>query len=327
MTTRVRWGILGTASIARRRVIPAIQASSSGEVTAIASRKLATARSAAEAAGVPVAYGDYQSLLDDPDIDAVYIPLPNHLHVPWTIRALEAGKHVLCEKPIALSADEAQAVVQAAQRFPELKVMEAFMYRFQPRWQAIHTMIRNGALGDLASIDTVFCYDNTDPANIRNQQGMGGGGLLDIGCYGVSVSRWLFGREPVAVDGVAEIDPRFGVDRVTSAVLGFNPGRATFTCATQRPGHQHVSIVGGAGQIEVERPFNPSDDQPTAFRLHHGNEVEEVLFPECDQYALMVEGFNQAVCQGTSVPVSLDDAMANMTVLDAIAHGGGLHRN
>jgi predicted dehydrogenase len=288
MTATVRWGILGTASIAMRRVVPAIQASTNGEVAAIASRELTTARNAAESAGIPVAYGSYQELLDDPGVDAIYIPLPNHLHLPWTIRALEAGKHVLCEKPVTLSAKEVQALGRSVQRFPGLKVMEAFMYRFQPRWQAIHALIKDGALGELATVHTIFAYHNTDPADIRNQSGMGGGALLDIGCYGVSVSRWLFGREPKTVQGSVQRDPGFGTDRLTSAVLDFDPGTATFTCATQLPWHQQVSICGSAGRIEVERPFNPLADQPGAFRCFLGDDVEEAVFPASDQYALMV---------------------------------------
>ncbi len=327
MTATVRWGILGTASIAMRRVVPAIHASPSGEVAAIASRELAMARNAAETAGIPLAYGGYQALLDDPGIDAIYIPLPNHLHLPWTIRALESGKHVLCEKPLGLAAEEVQAIGRTARRFPGLKVMEAFMYRFQPRWRAVHTLIKDGTLGELATVHTFFGYHNTDPGDIRNQPGTGGGALLDIGCYGVSVSRWLFGREPRTVQGSVQHDPGFGTDRLTSAVLDFDPGTATFTCATQLPWQQHVSIVGSAGRIEVERPFNPLADQPAAFRCFLGDDVEEAVFPASDQYALMVEEFDRAVLHGTAVPIPLDDSLANMVVLDAVAHGGKPRRN
>ena len=321
MATRVRWGILGTASIAMRRVVPAIRASTTGEVAAIASRELTIARNAAETFGIPVAYGSYQALLDDPGIDAIYIPLPNHLHMPWTLRALESGKHVLCEKPLALSGAEVHTLWRAAQRVPYLKVMEAFMYRFQPRWLAVHAMIKSGTLGELATVHTLFTYHNTDPADIRNQPGTGGGALLDIGCYGVSVSRWLFGRAPRAVQGIVQRDPGFGIDRLTSAVLDFATGTATVTCATQLPWQQHVSIVGRAGRIEVERPFNPLADQSQGFRCFVGHDVEESVFPASDQYALMVTAFEQAVLQDTPVPIPLDDSLANMTVLDAVALG------
>jgi predicted dehydrogenase len=322
MTARVRWGILGTASIAMRRVVPAIQASPSGEVAAIASRELATARKAAAAAGISAAHGSYQALLDDPGIDAIYIPLPNHMHLPWTIRALESGKHVLCEKPLALSADEVRALDRITKRFTGLKVMEAFMYRFQPRWQAIHALIKDGTLGDLATVHAVFGYHNTNPADIRNQPEAGGGALLDIGCYGVSVARWLFGREPKTVQGSVQRDPGFGTDRLTSGLLDFDPGTATFTCATQLPWQQHVSIIGSAGRIEVERPFSPLADQPAAFRCFVGDDVEEAVFPASDQYTLMVAAFERAIVQDTAVPIPLDDSLANMTVLDAVAHGG-----
>lgn len=322
MATSVRWGILGTASIATRRLIPAIAASTAGEVVAIASRELAKAESAAAEAGIPVSYGSYQALIDDPSVDAIYIPLPNHLHLPWAVRALEGGKHLLCEKPLALTASEGRRIQTSAQRFPRLKAMEAFMYRFHPRWEAIHAMVRGGGIGELGTVHTVFCYDNADPHNIRNQVGTGGGALLDIGCYAISVARWLFGREPALVRGTRQLDPRFGVDRLTSGVLDFETGTATFTAATQLPWQQQVVILGSAGRIEVDRPFNPHTDRATAFRLIRGDADAELFqFPAIDQYQVMIDRFNQAVLDDTAVPTPLDDAVANMAVIDAVTAG------
>jgi predicted dehydrogenase len=326
MAASVRWGILGTALIAERRLIPAIQASGNGEVVAIASRQLPKAEALAAQASVARAHGSYQALIDDPGVDAVYIPLPNNLHLPWTIRALESGKHVLCEKPLALTADEARSIQHTARRFPHLKVMEAFMYRFHPRWHAIHTLVRDGGLGSLGTVHTVFCYDNVDPADIRNLSSLGGGALLDIGCYAISVARWLFGREPAHVRGARQLDPRFNTDRLTSGVLDFGDGTATFSCATQLPWQQQVTIIGSTGRIEVDRPFNPHADQPSSYRLVRGDNLEECGFPPHDQYRAMVEQFNQAILQGTAVPTGLDDAVANMTVIDAVVSGGKSRR-
>jgi predicted dehydrogenase len=322
MTANIRWGILGTASIAMRRLVPAIQLSQHGEIVAIASRELPKAEAAAREASIPSAHGSYQALIDDPDVDAIYIPLPNNLHLPWTLRALEAGKHVLCEKPLGLSANEARGIMQAAQRQPHLKVMEAFMYRFHPRWEAIRALIQEGGIGALGTVHTLFCYDNTNPADIRNQSGTGGGALLDIGCYGISVARWLFGHEPVHVRGARQLDPRFGIDRLTSGVLDFGNGTATFTCGTQLPWQQQVTIVGATGRIEVDRPFNPHGDRASSYRIVRGDqEPVEVHFPACDQYTIMVDRFQDAIRNDTPVPTPLEDAMANMTVIDGLASG------
>jgi predicted dehydrogenase len=324
----VRWGILGTASIAMRRLVPAIHGAYGCELAAIASRDAERARRAASDAVIPASYGSYQALLDDPAIDAVYIPLPNHLHVEWTIKALEAGKHVLCEKPIALSAVQARLVAEASARFPKLKVMEAFMYRMHPRWEAIRALVIEGGLGALGTIHTDFFYDNTNPGDIRNQAATGGGALLDIGCYAISVARWLFHREPELAQGTSRVDPRFGIDRLTSGVLDFGSGTATFSCATQLPWHQQVSITGSLGRIEVDRPFNPVRDHPTSFRLIRGErEEDEVVFPACDQYGIMVDRFTTAILEEGPVPTPIEDAIANMAVIDAVASGAASTRD
>lgn len=315
---RLRWGVLGTASIAIRRVIPALRASARGEVAAIGSRDLARAEKAAADAGIARSFGSYQEMLADDTIDAVYIPLPNHLHLGWSLRAIEAGKHVLCEKPIGLNADEARTLRAGARAHPDLTVMEAFMYRCHPRWKMVRQLVIDGAIGDLGTVHTIFSYDNRNPADIRNDAAMGGGAWLDIGCYGVSVARLLFGSEPLAVRGTMEIDPVFGTDRLTSAVLDFGRGTATVTCATQLAWHQSVSIHGSAGRIELSLPFNPPGDQATCIQLHRDGAVQEIVVDACDQFVEEVDRFAEAVFDGGEVPVSLDDSVANMTALDAI---------
>src|SRR5215469_10265069 len=287
LVDKIRWGILSTARIATEVVIPAMQASSArGDVLAIASRDQARAAAAAERLGIPRAYGSYEELLDDPDIDAVYNPLPNHLHVPWSVRALEAGKHVLCEKPLARNVAEAMILVEAGRRHPALKVMEAFMYKFHPQWQKVRSLVEEGAIGELRTVNTIFAYFLDDGANIRNMAAIGGGGLLDIGCYAISVPRFLFNSEPVRLVATLERDPSFETDRLDSAILKFRQGTATFTCSTQLDSFQRVTVHGTSGSIEVEIPFNAPTDRPCKLFYRHGGEMEEILIDTCDQYAL-----------------------------------------
>ncbi|MEE9416956.1 MAG: Gfo/Idh/MocA family oxidoreductase, partial [Acidimicrobiales bacterium] len=246
----LRWGVISTARIATNKVIPAIQRSEFGRVVAIASRSQEAASAAGAELGIDDCYGSYEALLGDPNIDAIYNPLPNHLHVPWTLKALEAGKHVLCEKPLALSAGQARSFVKAAADYPDLLVSEAFMYRFHPQWLRAKELVDGAELGQLRSIQTWFSYYTDDPDNIRHVAEWGGGGLMDIGCYPVSQARWLFACEPVRVTAVAEIDDRFGVDRLTSALLAFPGGQVTFTCSTQLQPHQWTQLVCEKGRYE-----------------------------------------------------------------------------
>ena len=315
----IRWGILGTASIATRKVIPGIQASAHGAVSAIASRDLAHAQRVANANAIPCALGSYQQLLDDRDIDAVYIPLPNHLHVEWSIRALDAGKHVLCEKPIGLDAGEARTLLTVSGRHPGLKIGEAFMYRCHPRWERVRQMVLDGAIGELRTVATAFSYDNRDAGNIRNIAAFGGGAWLDIGCYGTSVARWLFDAEPVTVQGVMQIDPGFRTDVMTTASLTFAHGRATVACATQRTPGQSVVITGTTGRIELDMPFNPPSHYATTIRVVDGVVAREIVIPPCDQFTIQADRFNAAVLAGRDVPVSIEDSLANMLVLDQVA--------
>lgn len=316
--SRLRWGVLGTSRIAVTKVIPAMQRGRFTEVVAIASRDEERARSAAERLGVARAHGSYEALLADPDVDAVYNPLPNHLHVPWSVRALEAGKHVLCEKPVALNAAEAVTLLEAAHRRPGLKVMEAFMYRHHPQWERVRALVEGGGVGRLRSVQCTFSYHNVDPANTRNQADAGGGGLMDVGCYGSSVARLLFGGEPARVAGVLEHDDRFRTDRFAAALLDFGRGTGSFTVSTQMVRYQDVQVFGTEGAIRVEAPFNPPPDRPARLVHVRGGDEEEILVAPVDQFTVQGDRFARAVLDDTPVPTPLDDAVANMRVLDAI---------
>ncbi len=315
---KVNWGVLGAAKIAVEKVIPAMQRGVLSQVSAIASRNPERARSVAGLLGIGKSYGSYEELLSDPEIEAVYVPLPNHLHTSWSRRALQAGKHVLCEKPLALTAGEALEFVEAASRHPDLLAMEAFMYRFHPQWRKVREMVQEGAVGELKTIQTFFSYCNQDPANIRNVAAMGGGGILDIGCYPVSVARFLFGREPRRVIALVEYDPRFQVDRLASAILDFETGCATFTCATQLAPYQRVQMLGDSGRIEVEIPFNAPPDRPCRFWLESGGANQEIEVEIRDQYTVQGDLFSQAILEGAKAPTPLSDAVANLRVLDAL---------
>lgn len=318
---KLRWGVLSTAKIGREKVIPATQRSQLGSVVAIASRDLARAKDIAAKLDIERAYGTYDELLTDPNVDAIYNPLPNHMHVPWSLRALAAGKHVLCEKPIGLSVIEAEELANAAAAAPRLKTMEAFMYRFHPQWQTARKIVREGRLGDLRTIDTIFSYFNDDPQDIRNQPGMGGGALMDIGCYPISLSRFLFDAEPVRVMSHIELDPTTQFDRLTSGVLEFAAGTSTFTCGTQLAPYQRVNIFGTAGRIEIEIPFNAPPDRPCRLWLQTSDEFtmpEEIQFDICDQYTLQADAFARAVIDDQPVPTPLADAIANMRVIERI---------
>jgi predicted dehydrogenase len=319
---KVRWGVLSTAGIGTRQVIPAMQAGQYCEIVAISSRSLDRAQAAAEELNIPKAYGSYEELLADPEIDAVYNPLPNHLHVPWSIKALEAGKHVLCEKPIALTSAEAQELLDAAHRRPHLKVMEAFMYRHHPQWQRARQLVIQGGVGELRTVQSFFSYHNVDPANIRNMADTGGGGLMDIGCYCISQSRFIFDAEPLRVFGIVEYDPQFRTDRLASGVLDFGRGTATFTCATQLTPYQRVNIFGTRGRVEIEIPFNAPTDRPAMMWYQHGDEVDEITFEVCNQYTRQGDLFSQAILNDTAVPTPLEDAVANMKAIEAVVQSG-----
>jgi predicted dehydrogenase len=320
--TRVRWGILGVAKIATEKVIPAMQRGQHCEIAAIASRSLEKAQAAATRLNIAKAYGSYEELLADPEIEAIYNPLPNHLHVPWSVRALQAGKHVLCEKPIALTVAEAKSLAATGLRFPKLKLMEAFMYRHHPQWQTARRLVKDGTIGPLRTVATLFSYHNVSAADVRNQADIGGGGLMDIGCYPISLSRFLFDREPARVLGSLDYDPEFKTDRLSSAILDFGEGTATFTCSTQLAPYQRVQIFGTAGRIEIEIPFNAPPDRPCKLWHQTAAGIEELEMPICDQYTLQGDLFSEAVLNGTPVPTPITDAVANMRVIEALVRSG-----
>ena len=315
---RVKWGILSTAKIGTEQVIPAMQQGEYSEIVAISSRDLEKAQAEARRLNIPKAYGSYEELLADPDIEAIYNPLPNHLHVPWSIKALEAGKHVLCEKPIALSAAEAQELLDAAEAHPELKVMEAFMYRFHPQWVLARQLVNSGQIGQLRTIQTFFSYFNDDPNNIRNMADIGGGGLMDIGCYAISLARFIFGDEPQRAVGIIDFDPNFGTDRIASAMMEFGGGTSTFTCSTQLDDYQRVLISGTKGWVQIEIPFNPPIDRPCKVWHQQGGNVEELTVEISNHYTIQGDLFSQAVLQDKEVPTPIGDAVANMKVIEAI---------
>jgi len=316
---KVKWGVLGAASIAVRKVIPGMQKGAYSEITAIASRDRKKAEEAARTLGIPKAYGTYEELLRDGEIEAVYNPLPNHLHVPWSIKAAEAGKHVLCEKPISLSVAEAKTLLVARDR-TGVKIGEAFMVKTHPQWLRAREIIRSGAIGELQSAMCVFSYFNRDPANVRHRVEWGGGGLLDIGCYPITMSRFIFGEEPIRVAGVLRLDPDFGVDRLASAILEFPSGQSVFTCSTQSAYFQRMHFLGASGRVEVEVPWNAPNDRPCriiiADVMGAAPRVEE--FPVVDQYTIQGDEFSRAIRGEREVPVPLEDAIKNMAVIEAI---------
>jgi predicted dehydrogenase len=321
MPKKVRWGILSTAKIGVKKVVPAMQKGDWVEVAAIASRDQATAEEAARALGIAKAYGSYEELIADPDIEAIYNPLPNQLHVPWSIKAAEAGKHVLCEKPISMTVAEAKSLL-AVQERTGVTIGEAFMVRTHPQWLRTRALIAEGRIGSLRSIQGFFSYHNTDPKNIRNIAECGGGGLMDIGCYPINTSRFVFAEEPLRVSAVVETDPQFCVDRLTSAVLEFPSGQATFTCSTQLVPYQRMQILGTKGRIEIEIPFNAPNDRPCRIFIDDGRDlvgggITTETFPICDQYTIQGDAFSKAVREGTPPPVPLTDAIKNMAVIEA----------
>jgi predicted dehydrogenase len=318
----VRWGVLGTARIALNAVIPAMQRSPATRVTAIASRDVGKAQAAARALAIPRAYGSYEELIADPEIEAIYNPLPNHLHVPWSIRAAEAGKHVLCEKPLGLTADDARRLLAVRER-SGVCVGEAFMVRTHPQWLRVRELVRSGRIGDLKVVAGHFSHNRYRPDDVRNRDDWGGGMLMDLGCYPITLSRWLFGVEPLEATSLLERDPVDPVDRLSSGLLRFPGGQATFTCARRLVPFQRMQLFGTLGRIEVEIPFNAPPDRACRILVDEGRELtaeqaEVITFPAVNQYTLQGERFAEAVRGLGTVPVGLEDAIANMAVIDAL---------
>jgi len=320
---KVRWGVLGVASIAVRRVIPAMQKGEWSEIAATASRDRHKAEEAARLLGIPKAYGSYAELLADPDIEAIYNPLPNHLHVPWSIQAAQAGKHVLCEKPVGVNAAEVRVLLKERDR-SGVKIGEAFMVRTHPRWLRTRQLIRAGRIGDLRLVTASVGYSNHDAKNVRNIPEFGGGALLDIGCYPVTLSRFLFGEEPLRVMSMIERDPEMKIDRLTSAMLEFRSGQSIFTCSTQLAYHQRVVLLGTKGRMEIEQPLNPGNDQPSRILIDDdpsdatGAGVTAEMIAACNQFTIQGDLFSKAIREGGEVAVPLEDSVQNLATIDAI---------
>jgi predicted dehydrogenase len=322
MKPKVKWGVLGVAEIATRKVIPAMQRGQCSEIVAIASRDLERAKSAAAKLRIPRAYGSYEDLLADPDIEAIYNPLPNHLHVPWSIKAAEAGKHVLCEKPVSLTAEEATGLLEARNRTGR-KIGEAFMVRTHPQWRKVLELIAAGRIGTVRSVIGYFSYFNRDPKNIRNIHEYGGGALMDIGCYLIYISRLVFEAEPSRVCGLIEFDPDTGTDILSSAMLDFPGGQSVFTCSTQVVPYQRVQILGTERRIEIEIPFNAPPDKPCRIFVDDGADfsgrsAEILQFDVCDQYTIQGDVFSTSIREGGELPVPLEGSICNMAVIEAV---------
>ncbi len=322
MSAKLRWGVLSTANIGLKKVLPAMQQGENITIAAIASRDLAKAQQAAAALDIPTAYGSYEDLLADPNIDAIYNPLPNPLHVPWTIKAAEAGKHVLCEKPIGLTVAEAKTLLEVRAR-TGVKICEAFMIRSFPQWLRLRELLDEKRIGELRSVTGFFSYFNVNPSNIRNQVETGGGGIYDIGCYLIHASRYAFRQEPSRVVACLDRDPEMHTDRLASAILEFPGGHSIFTCSTQLIPYQRIHFLGTRGRIELEIPFNAPPDRPTRIFIDStgdltGSGITSEIFPVCDQYTLQGEAFAKAVREDTEVPVPLEDSIGNMAVIEAV---------
>lgn len=321
MATKIRWGVISTALIGTQKVIPGMQRSKRGTVDAIASRDLKRAKAAAARLGIPKAYGSYEELLADPDIDAIYNPLPNNLHIDWTIAALKAGKHVLCEKPFGMNAKDAARVMKFAGK---QHVMEAFMIRFHPQWLKARDVVRSGKIGELKAVQVFFTYNNVDPKNIRNIAETGGGAALDIGGYGILSGRFTFEAEPKRIVSLVDRDPTFGTDRLMSIVADFGEGRhLTFTISTQIAAHQRVTLAGTKGRIEILIPFNAPQTEPTRIIVDNGSKLggassKEIVIKSSDQYAEEADAFAKAVLGETELPYGPDDGVKMMKILDAM---------
>ncbi len=326
MNKKIRWGILSTAKIGLKKVIPAMQRGKLTEIAAIASRNIDQALQASKELNIPKAYGSYEELLADPQIDAIYNPLPNHLHIPWTKKAMEAGKHVLCEKPMALSVAEMKEFMNYAAQFPSLKIGEAFMVKTHPQWLKVKELVQSGELGEITSIQAYFSYFKLDPDNIRNIPEYGGGGIFDIGVYPLTLSRFILDAEPTHVFSSIDFDPQMNIDRLASVILDFPGVQSSFVCGTQTVAHQTFQVFGTQRRLEVQIPYNAPIDRPTYIFLSEGDLFERdrrvIEIPTQDQYTIQGDEFSRAIVEDTPVPVPLDDTYHNTLALEAIFASG-----
>lgn len=324
MGSKIKWGILGAAAIATEHVIPAIINSEHGEVYAIASRSYDKAKSAADKLNIPQYYDSYEKLLADKEVDAVYIPLPNHMHVPWSIKALEAGKHVLVEKPIGLSSVEAEKLLEESKKYQHLKIMEAFMYKHHPQWLKAKELVESGVIGEVKTIQSFFAFFDDDPNSIVNSKEYGGGSLMDIGCYPISLSRFIYNSEPEKVYANIDYHPNYGIDINATALMIFKEGTSSFFSSIQFEERQQAQIYGTEGKIEFQIPFNPIANQKSKIFLHRNGKTEEIIFEPCDQYTIQADLFAKAIINDTDVPTPLQDAVANMKVIEKIVESDRL---
>ncbi|MGO9309842.1 MAG: Gfo/Idh/MocA family protein [Spirochaetia bacterium] len=313
----VAWGVLSVSTHYGLRIHTYLRKSPLVQLRGIASRSRKRAEEAARELGMPRAYGSYEELLADKEIEAVYIPLPNHLHAEWVRKAADAGKHVLCEKPFAMNAQEAEAAIAHA-KVKGVLVMEAFMYRYHPQWKRAREIVKAGEIGAVHLVSTLFTYMLEDPTNIRNILSAGGGGIPDIGCYAVSCARFLIGREPTRVISLVHRDPKLGTDILASGILDFGTIRSMFTVGTQTHPVQRVDALGSGGEISVLLPFNAYPDTPLQLSVTTGLGTRQVYSPPTDQYVEMFEAFSRAIREGDAAPTPPEDAVANMKVLDAL---------
>lgn len=315
---KLKWGILGTATIAVEQLIPGLLMSEFNSVIAIASRNKSKAKLVAERYGIPTYFGAYEQLLDMDEIEAVYIPLPNHLHVEWAIQALKKGKHVLLEKPVGMNAQEAKVLMEASVQFPQLKIMEAFMYRFHPQWKKVRQLITKGSIGKVTLVESSFTFFEDNPESIVNSKECGGGSLMDVGCYPISVARLIFGTEPISVMAQMEVDPKLQIDASTSGILEFESGRALIHSSIRQFENQSLRISGEKGSIEVAVPFNPEGDRESNLVLRNNEGVTDFTIERCNQYVLQVDSFAKAISNESELPISLSESLANMKVVDAL---------
>tara|TARA_Y100001980_G_C14556922_1_gene354138 strand:- start:117228 stop:118238 length:1011 start_codon:yes stop_codon:yes gene_type:complete len=319
---KLNWGILSTSAFAQRSFIPAAQESPVANVSAIASRNLASAQEVAKKMGIPKVYGSYDEIINDQDIDVIYNPLPNHMHVEWTAKAIRAGKHVLCEKPLFIHPEEAKALIELRDKY-QVKVGEAFMVKSHPQWQKARELVESGALGIPSMYIGTFNYYNDDPKNIRNIEQFGGGALWDIGCYTVMTSRYIFGENPVSVVASIHKDPEFKTDILSSVILEF-PGekRAQFSVSTKTAKYQRVQVLGSEKILDIMIPFNAPEDRSTVIKVNPGDilfkKEEKIIIDTCNHYVLEVEDFTRAIENNTEVPVSLEDAYDHSMIINAI---------
>ncbi|MCP5061572.1 MAG: Gfo/Idh/MocA family oxidoreductase [Ignavibacteriae bacterium] len=324
MNSKIKWGILSTAYIGTEHVIPAMMNSEYSDVIAISSRDYEKSKIVANKLNIPKYYGTYEELLKDNEIEAVYIPLPNHLHVPWAIKCLEAGKHALLEKPIGVSSLEAQKLLDESKKYPHLKIMEAFMYRHHPQWINAKKLVDSGAIGKVKTIQSFFSFFDDNPKSIVNTKEYGGGSLMDIGCYPISLSRFIFNSEPQEVFSSIEYHPKFEVDIDATVLMKFNEGTSSFFSSIQLEERQQAQIFGTEGKLEFLIPFNPIANEPSKIFLHRNNKTEEIVFEPCDQYTIQADLFSLAIINNSEVPTSLKDAVNNMKVIEKIVESDKL---